>query len=182
MRCCVTIVADLNDKWPAYVSPGGWNDPDMLTVSNGVMTYPEYKSHFNIRPLMKNPPQIPSPEEVKPVELDAEIEVANPRVDAAMKTTFKDTTYTERFGGDFNVLNVVNSCMSFAEKVESLKQDPNELKVEAPTLFIMGEKDYVFKFPGMEEYLKSGEVKNYVQPGLKLYTCLKVPIFSRTVI
>nr|GEW23355.1 alpha-galactosidase 3-like isoform X2 [Tanacetum cinerariifolium] len=164
---CVTFVADLNDKWPAYVSPGGWNDPDMLTVSNGVMTYPEYKSHFNIRPLMK----IPSPEEVNPVELDAEIEVANARVDAAIKVQ-----------RDFNVLNVVNSCMSFAEKVESLKQDPNELKVKAPALFIMGEKYYVFKFPGMEEYLKSGEVKNYVQPGLKLYTCVKVLIFSRTVL
>nr|GEY02113.1 alpha-galactosidase 3-like isoform X2 [Tanacetum cinerariifolium] len=86
----VTSVADLNDIWSAYVSPGGWNDPDMLTVSNEVMTYREYKSHFNIWPLMKkykknsyakaksleppvapivepvvsyqqNPPQIPSP-------------------------------------------------------------------------------------------------------------------------
>nr|GFA00833.1 bifunctional epoxide hydrolase 2-like [Tanacetum cinerariifolium] len=95
--------------------------------------------------------------EVKPVELDAEIEVANARVDAAMKVQ-----------RDFNVLNVVNSCMSFAEKVESLKQDLNELKVEAPALFIMDEKDYIFKFPRMEEYLKSGEVKNYVQPGLEI--------------
>nr|GEY64970.1 putative epoxide hydrolase [Tanacetum cinerariifolium] len=56
---------------------------------------------------------------------------------------------------------------SFAEKAEYQKQDPNELKVEAPALFIMGEKDYVFKFPGMEEYLKSGEVKNYV-PNLEI--------------
>ncbi|GJR65936.1 integrase, catalytic region, zinc finger, CCHC-type containing protein [Tanacetum coccineum] len=56
---------------------------------------------------------------------------------------------------------------SFAEKVESEKQDPNELKVEAPALFIMSEKDYVFKFPRMEEYLKSGEIKNYV-PNLEI--------------
>ncbi|GJY43591.1 bifunctional epoxide hydrolase 2-like protein [Tanacetum coccineum] len=56
---------------------------------------------------------------------------------------------------------------SFTEKVEYQKQDPNKLKVEAPALFIMGEKDYAFKFPGMEEYLKSGEVKNYV-PNLEI--------------
>ncbi|XP_059671112.1 uncharacterized protein LOC132316653 [Cornus florida] len=35
-------------------------------------------------------------------------------------------------------------------------------KVEAPALLIMGEKDYVFKFPGMEEYTRSGQVKVYV--------------------
>ncbi|GKD19520.1 bifunctional epoxide hydrolase 2-like protein, partial [Tanacetum coccineum] len=56
---------------------------------------------------------------------------------------------------------------SFAEKVESEKQDLNELKVEAPALFIMSEKDYVFKFPRKEEYLKSGEIKNYV-PNLEI--------------
>ncbi|CAK9152506.1 unnamed protein product [Ilex paraguariensis] len=35
-------------------------------------------------------------------------------------------------------------------------------KVEAPALFIMGEKDYVFKFPGMEDYIVNGKVKVYV--------------------
>lgn len=56
---------------------------------------------------------------------------------------------------------------SFSEKVESPKQDPNDVKVEAPALFIMGEKDYVFNFPGMEDYLKSGKVKKYV-PNLEI--------------
>ncbi|XAR59141.1 Soluble epoxide hydrolase [Bertholletia excelsa] len=40
-------------------------------------------------------------------------------------------------------------------------------KVEAPALLIMGEKDYVFKFPGMEEFIRSGEVKNFV-PNLEI--------------
>lgn len=40
-------------------------------------------------------------------------------------------------------------------------------KVEAPALFIMGEKDYVFKFPDMEDYLRSGRVKKYV-PNLEI--------------
>ncbi|XP_010245306.1 PREDICTED: bifunctional epoxide hydrolase 2-like isoform X1 [Nelumbo nucifera] len=35
-------------------------------------------------------------------------------------------------------------------------------KVEVPALLIMGEKDYVLKFPEMEEYIKSGKVKDYV--------------------
>ena len=38
-------------------------------------------------------------------------------------------------------------------------QDP---KVEAKTLLIIGEKDYVLKIPGMDEYVRSGEVKKYV--------------------
>ncbi|CAL5346017.1 unnamed protein product [Camellia sinensis] len=32
-------------------------------------------------------------------------------------------------------------------------------KVEAPALLIMGEKDYFFKFPGIEDYIRSGKVK-----------------------
>lgn len=37
-----------------------------------------------------------------------------------------------------------------------------EPKVKAPSLLIMGEKDYVFKFPGMEEYIRGGAVKHFV--------------------
>ncbi|KAJ0759103.1 putative soluble epoxide hydrolase [Helianthus annuus] len=51
---------------------------------------------------------------------------------------------------------------SFAENVGSPQQGVDDPKVEGPALLIMGEEDYVFKFPGMEEYLKSGEVKKYV--------------------
>ncbi|XP_030540425.1 alpha-galactosidase 3 [Rhodamnia argentea] len=51
----MTTIADLNDKWAAYAGPGGWNDPDMLEVGNGGMTYQEYRSHFSIWALMKAP-------------------------------------------------------------------------------------------------------------------------------
>ncbi|XP_071714481.1 epoxide hydrolase 2-like [Rutidosis leptorrhynchoides] len=47
-------------------------------------------------------------------------------------------------------------------KVEVPKEAQKDLKVEAPTLLIMGEKDFVFKLPGTEEYIRSGEVKKYV--------------------
>ncbi|KAL3519713.1 hypothetical protein ACH5RR_017862 [Cinchona calisaya] len=51
---------------------------------------------------------------------------------------------------------------SFGEK--SSLQDP---KIELPTLLIMGEKDYVFKMPGMEDYIRSGKVKVYT-PNLEI--------------
>ncbi|KAF7151113.1 hypothetical protein RHSIM_Rhsim02G0126200 [Rhododendron simsii] len=35
-------------------------------------------------------------------------------------------------------------------------------KVEVPAMLIMGEEDYVFKFPGIEDYTRNGEVKTYV--------------------
>nr|KYP46889.1 Epoxide hydrolase 4 [Cajanus cajan] len=38
----------------------------------------------------------------------------------------------------------------------------SNVKVSVPALLIMGEKDYVLKFPGMEDYIRSGVVKNYV--------------------
>lgn len=41
------------------------------------------------------------------------------------------------------------------------------LKVEIPALLIMGEKDYVLKFPGMEDFIRSGMVKNFV-PNLEI--------------
>ncbi|KAK4480670.1 hypothetical protein RD792_013748 [Penstemon davidsonii] len=51
----MTSIADINDKWAAYAGPGGWNDPDMLEVGNGGMTYQEYRAHFSIWALMKAP-------------------------------------------------------------------------------------------------------------------------------
>ncbi|KAK3415101.1 hypothetical protein EUGRSUZ_H00669 [Eucalyptus grandis] len=51
----MTSRADLNDKWASYAGPGGWNDPDMLEVGNGVMTTEEYRSHFSIWALVKAP-------------------------------------------------------------------------------------------------------------------------------
>ncbi|KAK1420086.1 hypothetical protein QVD17_21406 [Tagetes erecta] len=38
----------------------------------------------------------------------------------------------------------------------------NDLKVDTPAMLIIGEEDYVIKFPGVEEYVKSGEVKKFV--------------------
>lgn len=40
-------------------------------------------------------------------------------------------------------------------------------KVDAPALYISGEKDYVFKYPDMENYIRSGAVKMFV-PNLEI--------------
>ncbi|EPS63599.1 hypothetical protein M569_11185, partial [Genlisea aurea] len=40
-------------------------------------------------------------------------------------------------------------------------------RVDVPALLIVGEKDYVFKFPGMEDYIRGGTVKSLV-PNLEV--------------
>lgn len=51
----------------------------------------------------------------------------------------------------------------------ALREDPGitDPNVKAPALFIMGGKDYVNKFPGMEDYINSGKVKQFV-PNLEI--------------
>lgn len=46
-RAMANIGFDHNGD-PADVSPGGWNDPDMLEVGNGGMTEAEYRSHMTL--------------------------------------------------------------------------------------------------------------------------------------
>ena len=48
-------IIDENDKWYKYGGPGGWNDPDMLEVGNGGMTYTEYRTHFSLWAISKAP-------------------------------------------------------------------------------------------------------------------------------
>ncbi|KAL9660403.1 hypothetical protein QQ045_025216 [Rhodiola kirilowii] len=47
--------ADLNERWAEYARPGQWNDPDMLEVGNGGLTYDEYVVHFSIWAISKAP-------------------------------------------------------------------------------------------------------------------------------
>ncbi|GMH10884.1 hypothetical protein Nepgr_012725 [Nepenthes gracilis] len=48
-------IADMNEFYADYAQPGGWNDPDMLEVGNGGMTYSEYLVHFSIWAISKAP-------------------------------------------------------------------------------------------------------------------------------
>ncbi|KAK9811915.1 hypothetical protein WJX72_012363 [[Myrmecia] bisecta] len=38
-----------------FAGPGGWNDPDMLEVGNGQLTYNEERAHFALWALLKSP-------------------------------------------------------------------------------------------------------------------------------
>ncbi|KAF0410089.1 Melibiase family protein [Gigaspora margarita] len=38
-----------------FSSPGGWNDPDMLEIGNGRLTFDEQKSHFSLWAALKAP-------------------------------------------------------------------------------------------------------------------------------
>ena len=54
-------------------------------------------------------------------------------------------------------LNRRNPCRSVV--VDCGITDP---KVTVPAMLIMGEKDYVLKFPGMEDNIRSGAAKQFV--------------------
>lgn len=50
-----TKILDSNDKWWQYAGIGAWNDPDMLEVDNGKMTFEEERAHFTMWCLIKSP-------------------------------------------------------------------------------------------------------------------------------
>ncbi|EHA8588462.1 bifunctional epoxide hydrolase 2 [Cocos nucifera] len=45
--------------------------------------------------------------------------------------------------------------------------DKSDPKVQVPALLVLGEKDYYLKFPGVEDYIRSGMVKSFV-PDLEI--------------
>ena len=77
----ITII-DTNNRWADYAGPGGWNDPDMLEVGNGGMTFEEYKVHFGLWALSKAPLLVgcdvtTMTEETKSILLNPEIIAVN---------------------------------------------------------------------------------------------------------
>ena len=46
---------DVNGQYPHAAGPGHWNDPDMLEVGNGGMTWDEYRAHFSLWAIMAAP-------------------------------------------------------------------------------------------------------------------------------
>lgn len=50
-----TLVMDKNEPLGRYAGAGGWNDPDMLQVGNGVLTAVESRSHFTMWAMMAAP-------------------------------------------------------------------------------------------------------------------------------
>ena len=51
----VVWIAGANSRLADAAGPGGWNDPDMLEVGNGGMTFDEYKTHFSLWAVMAAP-------------------------------------------------------------------------------------------------------------------------------
>jgi len=44
-----------NSQYASFSGVGGWNDPDMLQVGNGGMSYNEYVTHFSLWAMVKAP-------------------------------------------------------------------------------------------------------------------------------
>lgn len=51
----VMDILDLQVGLEIYAGPGHWNDPDMLEVGNGKMSFEEYKSHFSLWAILAAP-------------------------------------------------------------------------------------------------------------------------------
>ncbi|MGN1419207.1 MAG: alpha-galactosidase [Acutalibacteraceae bacterium] len=51
----VLSIYEFNVRLAKYSAPGAWNDPDMLEVGNGNLTYEENKSHFSLWCMMCAP-------------------------------------------------------------------------------------------------------------------------------
>lgn len=46
---------DINSQYAHAAGPGHWNDPDMLEVGNGGMTWDEYRAHFSLWAIVAAP-------------------------------------------------------------------------------------------------------------------------------
>ena len=51
----IMVIYNVNLKLYRYAGPGHWNDPDMLEVGNGKLTFEENKSHFSLWCMMAAP-------------------------------------------------------------------------------------------------------------------------------
>lgn len=51
----INTIYNMNLKLSEYAGPGHWNDPDMLEVGNGKLTYEENKTHFSLWCMMASP-------------------------------------------------------------------------------------------------------------------------------
>jgi alpha-galactosidase len=51
----VLDIIDLQAELYSYAGPGHWNDPDMLEIGNGGMTFDEYKTHFSMWAMLAAP-------------------------------------------------------------------------------------------------------------------------------
>jgi len=51
----MTNILDMQVGLDGYAGPGHWNDPDMLEVGNGGMSFEEYKSHFSLWAILAAP-------------------------------------------------------------------------------------------------------------------------------
>jgi alpha-galactosidase len=99
---------DIGDNWNSminifnqqkdlarYAGPGGWNDPDMLEVGNGGMTFDEYKTHFTLwsmlaAPLLAGNDLAAMTPETKSILLNKEIIAVNQDTLGQQATCYRD--------------------------------------------------------------------------------------------
>ncbi len=74
----VLKILDLQVGLEGYAGPDGWNDPDMLEVGNGRMTFEEYRAHFSLWCILAAP--LMSGNDLRTMSKETAFILANPEV------------------------------------------------------------------------------------------------------
>ncbi|KAL5981671.1 hypothetical protein ACLOJK_015734, partial [Asimina triloba] len=141
-----------NDLLPGGFYISRWQEPGRAEADFG---------RFDAKTVVRNVYILFSKSEIPIAEENQEI------MDLVDPTTPLPPWFTE---GDLTAYGTLYEKSGFRLPLQvpyrTLKEDPaasiKDPRVEVPSLLIMGEKDYCLKFPGMEDYIRSGKVKDFV--------------------
>ncbi|KAK1284482.1 hypothetical protein QJS10_CPB21g00565 [Acorus calamus] len=145
---------------PFQLLPGGfyilrWQEPGRAEADFG---------RFDVRTVVRNIYIMFSGSELPVAKEDQEI------MDTVDPSTHLPQWFTEEDLTAYATLYEKSKFTYPLKKYRTMMSEELNLtnkKVEVPSLLIMGEKDYVRLFPGMDNYIRSGDVKNYV-PDLEI--------------
>jgi len=113
---------DQNDDWAQYAAPGGWNDPDMLEIGNGGLTFAEEKAHFSLWALAKAPLLIGC--DITSIKNDSLFILTAPEVIAVSQDTLgvQGKKVSQTFDGSQASI-VIDSCRLTANQLWSYNSD-----------------------------------------------------------
>ena len=96
-----TKILDLQVGLESYAGPGGWNDPDMLEVGNGQLTYDENVAHFSLWCILAAPLMLGN--DIRNMSDEVLEIITNPEVIAVNQDPLGRQGKKVRDDGDFEV-------------------------------------------------------------------------------
>lgn len=105
---------DISDSWNSminifglqkdlarYAGPGHWNDPDMLEVGNGRMSFEEYKTHFSLWCMLASP--LMAGNDLQNMSPDTKTILTNKEIIALDQDTLGRQATCYRDNGDYQI-------------------------------------------------------------------------------